>query len=219
MGALTRSHPVIRGTRQTTRPWAQQPVRIINEGETTNMKRLNSDTGSGLGDGSVHWIAFGGGHAVKRLFWRYALAAAGVAVALGGVTAPATADEGTATTTVVDGDQTAAAREDCSPGNFCAWDNYEFRGGPGEWSGNASNYSGWVHTGCGATSLWTWNNCASSVYNHGDDCNLTFYDGINYTGAYYNLPRGSYLARMTLDKMSDGANANDRISSHRWCTF
>lgn len=133
--------------------------------------------------------------------------------------APATAAESTDTTTVVDNTQPAAGMADCPASNFCAWDNYNFSGGPGEWSGNAPNYTFWPHSGCGFTSLYTWDNCASSVYNHGTSCNLTFYDGINYTGAHYNLPRGSYLARMTLDKMSDGGSANDRISSHRWCTF
>ena len=113
----------------------------------------------------------------------------------------------------------AAGRSACQSGNFCAWDNYEFSGGPGQWYGNASNYTRWGHSGCGLASLWTWDNCASSVFNNGNNCNLTFYDGINYTGASYNLPRGSYLARMTLDRMSDGQSANDRISSHRWCTF
>jgi hypothetical protein len=156
---------------------------------------------------------------VKRSFWRYALAAVIAMLASGGVAASAAADESTASATVMDTSGIAAGRADCPASNFCAWDNYNFSGGPGEWSGNASNYTSWAHSGCGLTSLWTWDNCASSVYNHGDNCNLTFYDGINYTGAYYNLPRGSYLARMTQDRMSDGGNANDRISSHRWCTF
>lgn len=112
-----------------------------------------------------------------------------------------------------------ASRSDCGSGNFCAWDNYNFSGGPGQWSGNASNWTSWVHTGCGVRSLWTWDNCASSVFNNGNNCNLTFYDDINYSGAYYNLPRGSYLAHMDQDRMSDGGSANDRISSHHWCTF
>jgi hypothetical protein len=155
------------------------------------------------------------GKTVNRALWRCASAAAGVVLTLTSLAAPAAA----ADSTLAAGTITPAAMSACGSGNFCAWVNSNFNDGPGQWAGNASNYTDWGHDNCGLGSLWTWDNCASSVFNNGQHCNLTFYDGINYTGAYYNLPRGSYLANMTLDRMSDGQNANDRISSHRWCTF
>jgi peptidase inhibitor family I36 len=109
----------------------------------------------------------------------------------------------------------------CGSGNFCAWDNYNYSGGPGQWSGNASNYTSWNHTGCGFTSLYTWDNCASSVFNNGNSCNITLYDDINYNSAdgYYNLARGGHLADLRIDQMTRGGAMNDRISSHKWCTW
>lgn len=140
---------------------------------------------------------------------RRLVAAAAMALVAGGVVAVPAAAEPT-------GDVSVAAREDCGAGNFCAWVNPGFNDGPGQWPGNAPNYTKWGHRSCGLGSLWTWTNCATSVYNHGNSCTVTIYSDINYRGAYIVLPRGSYLADMRADRMSDGASANDRVSSHAW---
>jgi hypothetical protein len=156
---------------------------------------------------------------MKRRLRQSLIYAAVVALALGVLATRATADEGNSTKARWSGQQAAAGRADCPSSWFCVWVDVDFVGGPGKWQGNESNYTNWLHGGCGVRSLWTWDNCASSVFNNGQSCNLTFYDGINFAGAWYNLPRGSFLAFMTQDLMSDQANANDRISSHKWCTF
>lgn len=146
---------------------------------------------------------------MTRLFRRF-VAAAAMALAIGGAAAaPAVADPA--------GDVGVAGREDCGAGNFCAWVNPGFNDGPGQWSGDTANYFGFSHSSCGIVNLRTWNNCASSVFNNGNNCNVRIFADPNYRGAYITLPRGSYLADLRADRMSDGTHANDKISSHDWC--
>lgn len=55
------------------------------------------------------------------------------------------------------------------------------------------------------------------MFNNGQSCKVTFYEDPYYGGAFfYQLPRGSYLANLALDKWSDGTSPNDKISSHKW---
>lgn len=152
---------------------------------------------------------------MNKVLWRCAAGVAGAVLAVVCLTVPAQA----ADSTVVADSITPAAVSDCPPTYYCVWVNTDYNDGPGKWAGNQSNYTAWPHSGCGILSLWTWDNCASSVFNHGQSCNMTLYDGINYTGAYFRLDKGSQRANLKLNKMSDGGNMNDRISSHYWCNY
>jgi hypothetical protein len=176
---------------------------------------------------------------MRRILVRLAAAGAGAVLALAALTGPAAAAGGSAgnstaadlaalkasnggrAVVLVDNVRAAGGMDACESGSFCAWDNYNYSGGPGQWSGNADNYSHWGHSGCGLGSLWTWDNCASSVYNNGNSCNIQLYDDIKYSTAhgYYNLAKGGHLADLRKDKMTDGKPMNDRISSHQWCAW
>lgn len=111
--------------------------------------------------------------------------------------------------------------EACDPGSFCVWVNPNYSDGPGQWPNNASTYFAWDHDNCGWVNGYTWNNCASSVFNNGQNCNIQLYDDVNYgTGrGYYNLQKGGHLANLKLDKMTDGKPMDNRLSSHKWCTW
>jgi hypothetical protein len=110
----------------------------------------------------------------------------------------------------------ATGLADCLLGRVCVWVNTDFSDGPGQWEDNESDYTRYSHPSCGDRASKTWNNCASSVYNHGAHCNIVFYDGTGMTGATLPLRKGSYLANLTQNDMSDGNPANDRFGSHRW---
>ncbi|MFG2049460.1 peptidase inhibitor family I36 protein [Micromonospora sp. NPDC048935] len=111
--------------------------------------------------------------------------------------------------------------EACDPGSFCVWVDPNYSDGPGQWPNSTSSYFGWAHKSCGLINGGTWNNCASSVFNNGQNCNIQLYDDVNYgTGrGYYNLAKGGHLANLKLDKMTDGSPMDNRISSHKWCTW
>lgn len=144
------------------------------------------------------------------MLWRGAAVAAGVMLALGVLVAPAGAAPAAAERNQI----TPAAMSDCPSSYFCVWVNSDFNDGPGKWQNNEGNYANWPHGTC---QTGNWGNCASSVYNHGNSCRVSFYDGVNGTGAFYfALPRGSFLANLALDHWSDGSSPNDKISSHQW---
>jgi peptidase inhibitor family I36 len=112
-----------------------------------------------------------------------------------------------------------AGMADCPSSWVCIWADTNFGGTPGKWQDNEDNYGDWAHSTC-SRSNGRWSNCASSVYNHGEHCNVAFYDAPGYGGANLPLRKGSYLAYLTDNRMSDGTVANDRFESHRWfqCT-
>ncbi|WP_405099769.1 peptidase inhibitor family I36 protein [Micromonospora sp. NBC_01412] len=131
---------------------------------------------------------------------RCAAAAAGVVLTLVCLVEPASA-----------GDRYAG----CPQTYFCVWAASDFNDGPGKWQNDEANYAAWGHGTCPSG---TWSNCVSSVFNNGQNCAVTFYDGSSYTGAFfYRLQRGGYLANLAYDKWSDGTSPNDKISSHKWC--
>jgi hypothetical protein len=109
-----------------------------------------------------------------------------------------------------------AGMADCPSSWVCIWADTNFGGGtPGKWQDDEDNYGNWKHSTC-TRSNGFWSNCASSVYNHGEHCNVAFYDAPNGGGASLPLRKGSFLAFLTDNRMSDGTVANDRFESHRW---
>lgn len=148
-----------------------------------------------------------------------ALAAPTGAAASSGAIASGTTVSGKVAPFAADGRQVDAAAlagmSDCPLSWFCVWNNTNFSDGPGKWQNNEWRYTNWRHDSCPNKS---WNDCASSLYNHGQSCKVTFYENIDFgPGAFfYQLPRGSYLANLALDKWSDGTSPNNKISSHQW---
>ncbi|MBU2668097.1 peptidase inhibitor family I36 protein [Actinoplanes bogorensis] len=175
---------------------------------------------------------------MRALLRRAGAVGAGVILMMTALAGPASAAEGPSAATAremaaakaanggraivpVDNMLAAGGLEACDSGSFCVWVNANFNDGPGQWPNNSNNYLSWSHASCGYLNLRTWNNCASSVFNNGNNCNIQLYDDVNYgTGrGYYNLARGGRLANLTIDKMSDGQPMNDRLSSHKWCSW
>jgi hypothetical protein len=157
---------------------------------------------------------------------RGATASAAALLLLGLLAAPAAA-AGAADAMAADGRAVSAAalaraRSDCPATWFCVWADANFSRGPGKWQNDEHLYGRWTTSQCPSSppSRATWNDCASSVYNHGDSCRVTFYENeyFNETpGAFfYQLPRGSYLANLAQNTWSDGTSPNDKISSHKW---
>jgi len=106
------------------------------------------------------------------------------------------------------------ARSDCPLEWFCVWNLANFIDGPGKWKDLEADYWQYDHPSC----PWeVWGDCASSVYNHGRNCAVTFYNETEGGGAYYwALPKGSYLANLAQDTWSDGTSPDNKIESHAW---
>ncbi|WP_405853862.1 peptidase inhibitor family I36 protein [Streptomyces sp. NBC_01515] len=91
-----------------------------------------------------------------------AFAVASVIALLG--TAAATGTAVASDSQGISGQAVAAVPSGCSAGNFCFWNNSYYGDGPGQVSGNNSNYTVFPHSSC---PYQTWNDCISSVYNDG----------------------------------------------------
>ncbi|MGW2642025.1 peptidase inhibitor family I36 protein [Streptomyces sp. NPDC001348] len=93
-----------------------------------------------------------------------------------------------------------AAWSDCPAGALCAYLGVNGAGDPGVVYNDNAN-------------LLQYNkfNNAESLYNHGNNCNVRLYSGLNYTGASYVLARGYY----------NGSLANTvwwhNVASNDWC--
>lgn len=149
----------------------------------------------------------------SSLLRRSAAVLAAALLALGIMGAPAAASSGGASSGAADA-VVLAGMSACPLTYFCVWNKANFSDGPGKWANAEWNYTNWSHDSCPHGS---WNDCASSVYNHGQSCKVTFYENIDFEGAFfYQLPRGSYLANLALDKWSDGTSPDNKISSHNW---
>lgn len=107
-----------------------------------------------------------------------------------------------------------AGREDCPRGYVCFWVNPNFGGAMGKLAGNNLDWSAFGQSQCASG---TWDDCASSTFNNGNDCAVDLYTGKAYTGHNLWEQRGSYRANLSLDRDPDGKPFNDRFSSNVWC--
>ncbi|WP_377267543.1 peptidase inhibitor family I36 protein [Peterkaempfera sp. SMS 1(5)a] len=135
------------------------------------------------------------------------LAVASVAALLGAVASAGTANAAT-----------MVEPRGCSAGNFCFYNNAEYNDGPGQLSGNNANFTVFSHPSC---QTHTWNDCISSVYNHGTSgLGVNVYRDANYSGAVFCVPDNVAYAYLpaaypyTLGLIP----LNDSISSNKWTT-
>jgi hypothetical protein len=112
----------------------------------------------------------------------------------------------------------AAAKSDCPSTYFCVWVNSGYNNGPGKFGGNNDNWSNFSHSGCQSG---TWNNCASSGYNHGSSgLGVEVYNGINRGGASACLPQGWSLSNFSgFVYPGTSVGFNDSISSNLWTSI
>ncbi len=64
----------------------------------------------------------------------------------------------------------------------------------------------------------TWNNCASSIQNNGNNCDVNVYDFAGYSGASLRITRGTYISNLSGYWITYPFDSwNDDIQSNRWC--
>lgn len=116
----------------------------------------------------------------------------------------------------------SASISQCSSGNACLWGENSYSGCFYQSSVDRTSLGNWqasCSTGVSA------NNGANSVANRGNSCNVGFYDGTSYTGAYIRFDRpvsgGTYqdpdLSNGGGSGGSTTANWDNRISSLNFC--
>jgi len=100
----------------------------------------------------------------------------------------------------------------CEAAHICAWPDSSYNGRRGKWKGSNKDFRKFSTQSCdndsSAGGTLNWHNCASSVSNQGTQCDNRWYDGINWTGAYYYHQRSRALSSL--------GDWNDRFSSNRW---
>ncbi|MER5515974.1 peptidase inhibitor family I36 protein [Streptomyces sp. NPDC048254] len=107
---------------------------------------------------------------------------------------------------------------DCPSTYFCFWVNLNYGDGPGKFSGANDDWSDYSHSTCASG---TWNNCASSGYNHGSSgLGVEVWNGTGYTGSSACLPKdwsNSNFANLVWPGTS--TSFNDSISSNYWTSI
>ena len=110
---------------------------------------------------------------------------------------------------------TPRAIGDCPATYLCVWVNINYNGGPAKFAGNNSSWSAFPSGGC---QVHSWNDCASSGYNHGTSgLGVDVYRDIYYGGNAACLPKGWNYADFTkLVWPGTSHTFNDSISSNFW---
>lgn len=111
-----------------------------------------------------------------------------------------------------------AAESACPASYFCAWVNANYSIGPGQWAGDNPNWLDFAESSCASH---TWNDCASSIYNHGTSGDsVEVYQNVNYGGASACISDNTAYADLA-DYVYPGTDIsmNDSISSNYWNTL
>jgi peptidase inhibitor family I36 len=115
---------------------------------------------------------------------------------------------------------TPLAVSQCPLQYTCLWVNAGYNGGPYISAINDSNFTGDSKlAGCTHVGF---NDCASSAYNHGQNCTVYLWTAINYSGRYHRLALGDFVSDFASSAspptgFSD-PSFNDAVSSLHWCT-
>jgi hypothetical protein len=96
----------------------------------------------------------------------------------------------------------------CDGGDLCFWVDYNYQGARGRVEGNNPRWADFPQPAC--TRHRNWSNCASSVWNNGDRCDVELWSQPNYVDQFRVLRRGDSWADLR-DVMF-----NDAIDSNRW---
>ncbi|WP_327371257.1 peptidase inhibitor family I36 protein [Streptomyces sp. NBC_01217] len=109
-----------------------------------------------------------------------------------------------------------AAPAGCTAGNLCFWVNDNWNDGPGRLDGNNPDWGVYSHSTCGSG---TWEDCASSLYNNGNNCTAHVYYLENYQTPKLSISRQSGYNSLSAVPLGYGVsgNWNDNIRSNNWC--
>lgn len=108
-----------------------------------------------------------------------------------------------------------AATSSCPAGYLCFWVNAGYTGNMGKFAGNNPWWGQFSQAQCKSG---TWNDCASSLYNHGNYDAVFVYQDINYGGGRACVARGTAWSNLTTMYSNDGHGLNDAITSNQWRT-
>jgi hypothetical protein len=102
----------------------------------------------------------------------------------------------------------------CAPGDLCFWVDTNKGGAKGRVSGNNQSW-GFPQASC---TNGTWNDCASSIQNNGESCDVNVYENAGYGGHKLTIRRGDYISDLTGYWITFPIDSwNDDIQSNRWC--
>lgn len=108
----------------------------------------------------------------------------------------------------------------CEAGEVCFWQNVDFRGGRYDSGTSTRNFNTVVYWRGTCTSECTLSDTVSSLKNLDAGHKVRFFEHLNMGGAYFNraAANGSnsndWAQNLTLDRLTDGQNANDKFTSY-----
>jgi hypothetical protein len=108
-----------------------------------------------------------------------------------------------------------AAQSSCPAGYLCFWVNAGYAGAMGKFAGDNGWWGQYSQAQC---QTGTWNDCASSLYNHGNYDAVYVYQDVNYGGGRACAARGTAWSNLTTLHFNNGAGMNDVITSNKWLT-
>lgn len=104
----------------------------------------------------------------------------------------------------------------CPAGYLCFWADANFSNAMGKFAGTNDWWGAYSEAACNhSDSNGTWNDCASSIYNHDNYDVMTVWKDLNHTGDHQCLPLGTQWSDLTKHYYnSGGSNMNDSITSN-----
>ena len=106
-------------------------------------------------------------------------------------------------------------KADCNTaGWLCFWVDANFQGKMGHFSGHNTRWDMFPQSDCQANR--SWEDCATSIYNRGVNCEAVVYEARNYGGSNFVINRGTFAENLVSWPKPSGGNWNDKISSNRW---
>ncbi|WP_344067945.1 peptidase inhibitor family I36 protein [Nostocoides vanveenii] len=87
-----------------------------------------------------------------------------------------------------------AAVGDCPSSYMCAWNGTNYNGARLQIQGTNHNWGVFSEPNCGK--YFTWNDCASSLYNHTSNSCFRFYANADFIGGYHTLKHGDLIANL-----------------------
>lgn len=107
-----------------------------------------------------------------------------------------------------------ASTSQCGATYFCVWNNTGYTDGPAQFAGNNQNWTDFAHSTCPSG---TWNDCASSAYNHGTSGKgVNVYIDSDYRTASSCIPAGAEVSNLSSQAYTNGKSVNNSISSNVW---
>jgi hypothetical protein len=107
----------------------------------------------------------------------------------------------------------------CESGEVCMWQNADFLGGRYDTGNSTTNFNTVVYYRGTCTSNCTLNDTVSSLKNYDAGKKVRFFEHASMGGAYFNRAAANssnnndQAQNLTLDRLTNGAVANDQFSS------